>query len=80
MREYARFTGTVDKDIDEWLEGDVASGRFGSKAKAVNARLRQVKKLEDQKKDVFELFVQCMELVAEYPAVIEEFRKVWGKT
>ena len=74
-----RFTVKVDKEVDEWLQGDVDSGRFGSKAQAVNVRLKQIRELETKNKDVVAFFIECMELVAEHPEVVETFRKVWKK-
>jgi len=63
----------------DWLDADVKVGRYSSRARAIEARVRQVKELEWQERDVAAFFIECMELVAEHPVVIEEFRKFWDK-
>jgi len=80
MVERERFSITMEKSLVDWLDADVKAGRYSSRARAIEARVRQVKELAGQeKKDVAAFFIECMELVAEHPEVIEEFRKFWKK-
>lgn len=79
MVERERFSITMEKNLVDWLDADVKAGRYSSRARAIEARVRQVKELEGQERDVAAFFIECMELVAEHPEVIEEFRKFWKK-
>lgn len=50
-------------------------GKYGSRAQAIKARVRQVYELEKKNKDVVAFLIGCMELVAEHPEVLKELKK-----
>jgi Arc/MetJ-type ribon-helix-helix transcriptional regulator len=79
MKKKDKFTISMTHELREEMLKEVEEGRYGTLSEVIEARCRQVSRLRKTNKDVAALFIECMELVAESPEVIEEFRKVWQK-